>query len=730
MLAGRLRWGLLAAAGVLLSAGLAAQNQTYCVNIDYSKVPALVNYLTLTVNVNVGVCASVSVQADGLAIASSYNASTQLATFSTTGKSILVTAVNWTSGGGGAATKATLYNNYHWAYSQTFDDVRQSQYDYAKPILDGLGLQAGLAAVASWLASGNNYYMTWAEIRTLRAEGWDVYNHTWDHPNPVLCSTWVSEFGQDQTAFQAQLPGYNVTHTVFPYEVSVATCAAWPPSYLLSGELGSGGYSHVDAALPNAYTVPRNGLYGTDPTSVENVCSQAGNDSRPSWVICITHSVTQGGGAAADAYSTNQNALNTLYTYLLSNWGPTAKNTLWFAPAGRVQDYLFVRDNAVLSTCAAPSPTTTPVTGGTKTSTPSPTLSRSPSPTVSPSASSTASPTRSVTPSSTPTGTPSASSTASLTVSASRTASSSASATASPSATTTASRTASPSASATASPRATATASPPASTATVTATPMASPSITLTQGATVGLSATETAAASPAPSATLTVAPPTPTSTATASLPSATATAVLPTPSFTAPALTPTPAVTVVPPTKTETPTLTLAPSTPTPTSTVMVVVPTATGSPTATRVPPTASATASSTPSDTVTTTASPSPTWTQTAIPAPPTPTASPDSTRPGPGGPLVIRSGAPVPNPDPDFLSLELEGPGDGVTVTVFTPALVRVGSLSVEAALRPGRDKLPLGALLKPLPPGLYYLWVQARRADARSLPLIVKTFLTR
>lgn len=701
-LAGRLRWGLLAAAGVLLAAGLAAQNKTYCVNIDYSKVPALVNYLTLTVNVNVGVCASVSVQADGLAIASSYNASTQLATFSSTGKSILVTAVNWTSGGSGAATKATLYNNYHWAYSQTFDDVRQSQYDYAKPILDGLGLQAGLAAVASWLASGNNYYMTWAEIRTLRAEGWDVYNHTWDHPNPVLCSTWVSEFGQDQTAFQAQLPGYNVTHTVFPYEVSVATCASWPPSYLLSGELGSGGYSHVDAALPNAYTVPRNGLYGTDPTSVENVCSQAGNDSRPAWVICITHSVTQGGGAAADAYSTNQNALNALYTYLLSNWGPTAKNTLWFAPAGRVQDYLFVRDNAVLSTCAAPSPSPTPVTAGTKTSTPSPTLSRSPSLTVSPSASasSTGSPTHSVTPSATLTGTRTAST--SRTVSPSSTATLSASA----------SRTASPSATAT-----------------------VSPAATLTPSATVGLSATETAAASPAPSATLTVVLPSPT--ATASRPTATATAVLPTPSSTVLALTPTPTATVVPPTKTVTPTLTLALSTSTTTAAATVVVPTATGSPTATRVLPTVSATASSTPSGTVTSTqvppsvtatASPSPSVTET--PALPSPTASPDGTRPGASGPLVIRSGAPVPNPNPDFLSLELEGPGDGITVTVFTPALVRVGSLTVDAAFGPGRDRLPLGTLLKPLPQGLYYLQVQARRGDARSLPLIVKTFLTR
>src|SRR5581483_362638 len=154
--------------GVLASAsGVWAGNKDYCVNVDYSAVPSLLNYKKITLIVNVGTCASVSVSADGAAVSATYNASAGTAIFTTTGSSIDVTAINWTSGGTGAVTKATLYNNYHWAYSLTFDDNRLSQYDYGKPLLDAMGWRAGEAVVGSWAngggASGSgSYFMNWS----------------------------------------------------------------------------------------------------------------------------------------------------------------------------------------------------------------------------------------------------------------------------------------------------------------------------------------------------------------------------------------------------------------------------------------------------------------------------------------------------------------------------------------------------------------------------------------
>ena len=680
---------------------LFAQNKSYCVSLDDSKVPALVNSMLLTLNVNVGTCSSVSVTVNGVAVAATYTASTQTASFDTTcTSSIVVTAVSWTTGGTGAATKATLYANHKWAYSQTFDDVRQSQYDYAKPILDGLGLKAGLAAVASWLNSGNNYYMTWTEVQTLRAEDWDVYNHTWDHPDPVTCGTWSTEFGQDQTAFQTKLPGYNVTHAVMPYEVTIATCSGYPPNYLLSGELDTGGvYTYVDQPLSSSLGVARNGLYSTDPTSMENIAAQtaAAGASRAAWTICITHSVTQGSGAQADAYSTNQNALTTLYNYMLGKWGPSGDNSMWFAPAGHVQDYLFTRDNAVVSVCTMPSQ--------------SPTATGSPTAAATPSVSVTGTVSRTPSPSASPTSSPSGTSSATLSVSPSPSRTASASGT--PSATLTPSGTSVPSVSETSSATAsmTATGTPSlGSSATETASPTASPRDSATPSGTVSASAsvTPSPAASAAVSATATVS-----GSATAS-PAASASA---------------------------TEVWTLSPT----------ATPTATPSGEASATPSDSpSATFSAVPSGAPsgTDTATPTRTFTRTATPTA-TATASPTETSvlkaPSPTrsatrvlgawfgktetGPLVLMGGAPIPNPNPTALALDLAGPADGIDYAVFTSALILARNGRISQDLSTGWNEVPLGNALGSLARGIYYVQLRATRGNASSAPLVLKVYWT-
>jgi peptidoglycan/xylan/chitin deacetylase (PgdA/CDA1 family) len=722
---------------------LPAQNKSYCVAVDDAAVPALVNSELLTVNVDVGACASVSVTVNGVAVYATYTASTQVASFNTTGTaSAVVTAINWTAGGTGAATKATLYNNYRWAYSQTFDDVRQTQYDYAKPILDGLGLKAGLSAVGSWLDSGNNYYQTWTEVLAFMADGWDVYNHTWDHPDPVTCGTFINEFGQNQTAFLSEVAGYNVSHAVFPYEVSVATCAGYPQSFIISGELDYGpAYTHVGTPLSaaNTLTVARNGIYGVDGAvlpAIESNCSAAANDATPSWVIYITHSVTEGDGAAADQYSTNQNTLSTLYNYLLTNWGPSGSGTMWFAPSGQVQDYLFTRDNAVLSTCTLPStsPTDSPTVSRTPTSsaTSTPTVSRTPSPSAS------------VTPSPSPSASKSA--TQSATPSPSRTTSPTDSATLSPSLTATLSQTATPSVT----PSRTQTLTPSASVSrTLSATPTATPTATLgatqpptatatkTDTGTATISATQTA--SPVPTSTSS---PLPGGTATASpLATAPPTATEPASVTVSPSGTPSTSPTGTPslsPSASQTATASASPS-------LSPSLSPSTTAGAALSASPSFTETWSATPSATRSFTALPTATQTATASPTPSPraggtlsasatatksatstqrPTASPS------GGPLVIRSAVPAPNPNPGLIYLDMEGPGDGVEVSVFSQALVQVRRENIPVALSAGWNEVPLGTLLKSLPLGLYYLEVQASRAGVSSSPAVVKVYLTR
>lgn len=736
----RLSTGVLLLCCVLSTSVLSAQNKSYCVSVDDGQVPALVNSELLTVNVNVGTCSSVSVTVDGVAVYATYTASTETASFNTTGTaSAVVTAINWTAGGTGAATKATLYNNYHWAYSQTFDDVRQTQYDYAKPVLDGLGLKAGLSAVGSWLDSGNNYYQTWTEVLAFMADGWDVYDHTWDHPDPVTCGTFINEFGQDQTAFLAQVAGYNVSHAVFPYEVSVATCAGYPQSFIISGELDNGpAYTHVGTPLSaaNTLTVARNGIYGIDGAvlpAVESNCSTAANDATPSWVIYITHSVSQGDGAAADQYSTNQNTLSALYNYLLANWGPAGKGTMWFAPSGKVQDYLFTRDNAVLSTCTLPStsPTDSPTFTRTLTSsaTATPTLSKTPNSSPGPSLSATASPSPSVSKSLSPSSTSSPSRTSSPT--ATETLTQSVTATLSQTST----RSASPSVTLTASPSATLTATlsptePSSATATKTDIPTASasPSQTLTPVTTSTPSPlpSDSVTASPLATATQSVTEPATVTARSSWTPSGTPSASpspSPSPTVTmsaSPTATPTLSASTSPsesPSSTESATLSATRSSTGTLSATPSITRSFTALPTA-RQTATASSTPSPKSSETLTASATATKSATSTVRPS-----VSPS------GGPLVIQSVEPVPNPNPGFIALDMEGSGDGVEVTVFSQGLVLVRRETIPVALTAGWNEVPLGTLLKSLPLGLYYMKVQASRSGVSSSPVVIKAYLT-
>ena len=665
--------------GILLfllntSASLAA-NKTYCVNVSYSAVPSLVNNKKITLIVNVGACSSVAVTADGMAVSASYDSTSQTATFTTTGSSIQVTAVNWTAGGTGAATKATLFNNYHWAYSLTFDDNRQSQYTNGKPVLDahldasGNKWRAASAVVGSWAnqaTAGNAYWMSWATLQTLRTAGWDILNHSMDHPNPMTCNGTATDIGtevsQDQTLFQSHITGYNVTHLVFPYENSSAnTCAGFPPSFLLSSECGGGSYNTIDASQGTAYhQYQRGGLFGTDDTAWKTLADQAAASANHTWLIEYTHGVAAGSGAPEDAYSTNVATLTDLLNHLDTTYGNAGNKSLWFAPASEVRDYLFTRDNAVVTTCTVvtPTPTNTVMVTATPTATPTLTATSTPTKTASATPTPTVTTTRTNTPVNTATGT------ATATPSVTRTSPATASATATPSLTpsATASRTPTPSltATGTASPTATPTSTPTSTatgTASKTATRTPTGTFTPTNTATATFSATSTASLTPTgtPSST-----PSGTQTATSTFsntPSDTPTAsnsptLTPTVTFTrsfSPSATPSSTFTA-----TSTPTASwtaTASSTPSGTSTA-----TASGTPTSTASSTsTASLTASPTPTLTPTKTATPtstatpslSPTGTSTASPSPtPTATFSPTPT----GTPTKTATGTPTKTASP--------------------------------------------------------------------------------
>ena len=69
--------------------------------------------------------------------------------------------------------------------SIAFDDGRQSQYDYAYPLLQQYGIHATFYIISSYISdfSGYTSYMSISELENLQANGNEIGSHSVDHPN-------------------------------------------------------------------------------------------------------------------------------------------------------------------------------------------------------------------------------------------------------------------------------------------------------------------------------------------------------------------------------------------------------------------------------------------------------------------------------------------------------------------------------------------------------------------
>jgi hypothetical protein len=427
-----------------------AANQQYGIIVNYTSVPFLVNDPKITLIMNVGACSSVGITADGTAIPSNlitYTSGNASVTFSipadliprsTAGNfntvfapvTVVVTANGSTSSGTGVATKANLYENYQWAYSNTFDNGDEGVWTYAVTILnnythsDGTTWKAGFTVIGGGVndvavtgdcgstggggpgfAGASWGCMSLSQMQTLLSQGWSVYSETWDHACNLDCNNAVTEDGYNQygvtlsgtvyPGFNTEFPTYHVSHQIYPYDsVAVVNCgsAIWPPSYILSGE-ANGGINYVSPTyspeiLSEGLTVDRNGGDWQSTAQLQAEADAAYNATSggtiPTWNITVFHEVmAQATPLSSGNYATNQATLTAHWNYLQSTYGTGGNNSMWYAAAGEVMDYLYTRDKTVLTTFSPGTPTFTP-TGTLPTNTFTPTNTLSPTNTATP----------------------------------------------------------------------------------------------------------------------------------------------------------------------------------------------------------------------------------------------------------------------------------------------------------------------------------------------------------
>jgi peptidoglycan/xylan/chitin deacetylase (PgdA/CDA1 family) len=100
-----------------------------------------------------------------------------------------------------------------------FDDSHESEYTYAKPILDKYGFKATFFEVCNWIEAGYHELdisTTWQNIAALQQDGMDIEAHTMTHPNLNDLSSQADlnyEIGQSKQC----LINHGFNPTIFAY---------------------------------------------------------------------------------------------------------------------------------------------------------------------------------------------------------------------------------------------------------------------------------------------------------------------------------------------------------------------------------------------------------------------------------------------------------------------------------------------------------------------------------
>jgi peptidoglycan/xylan/chitin deacetylase (PgdA/CDA1 family) len=161
----------------------------------------------------------------------------------------------------------------------TFDDAYRSVIEFALPILERLGVPASVfvptdyiegagvmhwPGIDHWLngpSEGELTPMSWSEIRSLAAAGWEIGSHSGSHPHLTQLNDaeLADELGRSKSACEAHVSG-TCTSVAYPYgdvdgRVIAATAQA---GYATAGALPS----RLDARGPLEW--PRIGVYRAD----------------------------------------------------------------------------------------------------------------------------------------------------------------------------------------------------------------------------------------------------------------------------------------------------------------------------------------------------------------------------------------------------------------------------------------------------------------------------------
>jgi peptidoglycan/xylan/chitin deacetylase (PgdA/CDA1 family) len=179
--------------------------------------------------------------------------------------------------------------------SLTFDDGIASQYEQARPQLIAHGMLATFY-VNSGTIGTSPYYLSWAQVDTLHAEGNEIGGHTVNHPRLTTLSPAEARREICDDAANLRARGYTVLDFAYPYGLGSTTAtirAALQDCGFVSarnfGELRGPDCTNLDC--PYAVTVPP-----ADPYAIKTPGLKTGPYTLAELEDWVAQAETHGGG--------------------------------------------------------------------------------------------------------------------------------------------------------------------------------------------------------------------------------------------------------------------------------------------------------------------------------------------------------------------------------------------------------------------------------------------------
>jgi peptidoglycan/xylan/chitin deacetylase (PgdA/CDA1 family) len=174
--------------------------------------------------------------------------------------------------------------------SITFDDATASQFTAGYPILAEAGLPATVYVNTAPLDAGDTYFMSWDDVRILKAAGWEIGAHAVTHRSlPSLGDVEVAgEVVLARDRIEAEI-GVRPSSFALPFGDYDERIMVYVTRYFETNVLAWRSEEAVNTVAVDPYRIAR---VNVDTTlTVEQVCSMVRSVGEGEWLVLMLHQV-------------------------------------------------------------------------------------------------------------------------------------------------------------------------------------------------------------------------------------------------------------------------------------------------------------------------------------------------------------------------------------------------------------------------------------------------------